>query len=195
MLKVGLTGGIGSGKTTVAHFFEIINIDVYYADDRAKYLLENDPKIIWQIKENFGKIYNSKSLDKKKLAEIIFKNPKKIKIINGIVHPAVKEDFERWCEQFKHKKYILQEAAILFESGFDKFMDLTISVSADKEKRIERVINRDDVTREKIIDRMKHQLTDDERNKLANFVIKNDDKHLIIPQILDIHKKISNYSS
>lgn len=195
MLKIGLTGGIGSGKTTVAKFFEIINVNVYYADDRAKYLMENETKVIQQIKENFGKIYISKKLDRKKLAHIIFKNPEKIKIINSIVHPAVKEDFEKWCEQFKHKKYVVQEAAILFESGFDRFMDLTIAVSADKETRIQRVVNRDGISRQMVIDRMKNQLPDDERNKLANFVIKNDEKHLIIPQILDIHEKICNYSS
>jgi len=195
MLKVGLSGGIGSGKTTVARFFQILGINIYFADERAKFLIDNNKEVIDKIKLYFGQIYTPQGIDKKKLAAIIFTNPEKLETINSIVHPAVRKDFDNWCNQFQNEKYVIQEAAILFESGFYKFMDKTIAVSAEMEERIDRVMKRNGVSKKQVIERINNQISDDERNKLSDFVIKNDNSNLVIPQILKIHQELISYSS
>ena len=194
MLKVGLTGGIGSGKSTVARFFEVLGVDVYYADIKAKFLMNNNPELIKLIIENIGDVYDNGVLNKKKLARIIFSDKRKLEFVNSIVHPFVFKDFEEWTQQMKHKKILVQEAAILFESGAYRMMDKVITVYAPEKIRIERVIKRDKVAEKEVLDRMKKQMNDEEKIKLSDFVVKNYDNFMIIPQVLDIYKKLTNYS-
>ncbi len=194
MLKVGLTGGIGSGKSTVARFFEVLGVDVYYADIKAKFLMNNNPELIKLLIENIGDIYDNGALNKKKLARIIFSDKRKLEFVNSIVHPFVFKDFEEWTQQRKHKKILVQEAAILFESGAYRMMDKVITVYAPEKIRIERVIKRDKVAEKEVLDRMKKQMNDEEKIKLSDFVVKNYDNFMIIPQVLDIYKKLTNYS-
>lgn len=192
MIKVGLTGGIGSGKSTVAKIFEVIGIPVFYADNETKNIINYDKNIISLIKENFGEIYTLQNIiDKKKLADIIFKNPEKLEIINSIVHPAVRKKFINWSNKQK-SKYTLMEAAILFESGTYKILDKTITVFADQKTRIKRVCSRDNIPAEKVIDRIKNQMSDHEKIKLADFVINNNEKDMIIAQVLKIHGQIKS---
>ncbi len=194
MLKVGLTGGIGSGKSTVARFFEVLGVDVYYADIKAKFLMNNNPELIKLIIENIGDVYDNGVLNKKKLARIIFSDKRKLEFVNSIVHPFVFKDFEEWTQQRKHKKILVQEAAILFESGAYRMMDKVITVYAPEKIRIKRVIKRDKLAEKEVLDRMTKQMNDEEKIKLSDFVVKNYDNFMIIPQILDIYKKLTNYS-
>ncbi len=189
MLKIGLTGGIGSGKTTVAKIFELLGINVYYADIRAKKLL-NSFELRPKITKIFGDIYKNGLLDKKKLAEIVFNDKNKLQQLNKIVHPAVERDFELWCKNKIANHYIIKEAAILFESGSHKYLDKIIMVFAPEDVRINRVCKRDNTTREKVIARIKNQWSDEEKIKLSDFVIKNYGNNLVIPQVLAIDKAL-----
>ena len=194
MLKLGLTGGIGSGKTTVAHFFEILGVDVYYADQRAKFLMNTNRDLMKLLDESIGQIYDKGVLNKKKLAQIIFSDSKKLEVVNSIVHPFVFDDFEYWVEQRKDKKIVIQEAAILFESGAYKMMDKIITVYAPQQIRVNRVIKRDNVTEKEVLDRLKKQISDEKKIKLSHFVIKNYNDFMIIPQVLEIYKKLTDNS-
>ncbi len=187
MIKVGLTGGIGSGKSTVAKVFEILKVPVFYADNVGKLLINNDAEVIKSIKKEFEDIYDDDNfIIKKKLANIIFSNPEKLEIINSIVHPAVRKEYLKWCDKNSAKPYSIMEAAILFESGTYKILDKTITVFAPKNTRIKRVCKRDNITAEKVIERMNNQMSEDKKVKLANFVIYNDDNDMILSQILKI---------
>ncbi|OFX88692.1 MAG: dephospho-CoA kinase [Bacteroidetes bacterium GWF2_33_16] len=191
MLKVGVTGGIGSGKTLVCSVFKSIGIPVYNADIEAKKISNTDAETISKVKTAFGDdIYNNKGIDRKKLASIIFTDEDALKKINAIIHPKVRVDFKIWCKQYNHLPYVIQEAAILYESGAYKELDFTINVSASEETRIERVMHRDNTTFEQVKERMKNQLNDQERLRLADFNIINDENSMILPQILEIHKKL-----
>jgi len=191
MLKVGLTGGIGSGKTTVSLIFKTIGIPVFCADDEAKKMYANN-EVQQQIIEIFGKqIYVNNEVDKKLLATKIFNDKTLLNKVNNIIHPAVHKHFELWLKTQK-SVYIIHEAAILFESGFDKFMDKTITVSAPQDVRIQRVIDRDSSSYEQVIKRMENQWSDEKCNAAADFVIKNYANIPILQQVLDIHEKIIN---
>jgi len=191
MLKIGLTGGIGSGKTIISNIFKTLAIPVYNADDRAKILMISNELLLNKLKIEFGEnIIVNGELDRKKLASIVFTSKDKIKRINAIVHPFVKDDFEIWANLHLSYKYIIQEAAILIESGHYKNIDKIICVYAPEELRINRIINRDKITREEIIFRIKNQMDDEEKKKMADFVIYNDDKQLVLPQILSIHNQL-----
>lgn len=193
MHKVGVTGGIGSGKTLVCEVFKRLGIPVYNADNEAKNILNSNTEVRKSIENYFGQdIYQNNSLNKKKLAEIIFKNQEAIQKINSIVHPVVRQNFIDWCKQYEDKTYVIEEAAILFESGAYKELDYTITVFAPEQIRIQRVMVRDKATIEDVKNRMQNQMNDDERVKLANFTIINDGTRMIIPQILEIHSKIVN---
>jgi len=194
MLKIGITGGIGSGKTTVCKVFEAIGIPIYYADDRAKYLMRKDKKLIASITELFGEEAYLKdgNLNRKYLAGIVFENKLMLKKLEALVHPAVHLDGEHWHKKQKKAPYTLREAALLFENGSYKKLDKTITVYAPKKMRISRVMKRDKVTRKAVVARMKNQMLDREKRELANYVIKNDCKHPLIMQVLKIHKKIMN---
>lgn len=193
-ILVGITGGIGSGKSTVAKIFSLLNIPIYYADDRAKWLMGHDPSLKKNIIANFGEesYLPSGELNRVFLAEKVFKNDDKVKVINGLVHPAVKVDFEKWASK-QNSPYVLKEAALLFESGSYKELDYIINVSAPIKLRISRVLWRDP-HRDKhqvhaIIDQ---QLPDELKNSKADFVIKNTDNKLLIPQVLKIHDDLMN---
>jgi len=188
MIKVGLTGGIGSGKSTVAKVFEILKVPIFYADDIAKLLINNDIKVIKSIKNEFGNIYIDNKIDSKKLADIIFSKPEKLKIINSIIHPAVRKQYLQWCDKNSTKPYSIMEAAILFESGTYKILDKTITVFTPQNTRIKRVCKRNNTTPEKVIERINNQMADNEKVKLANFVIYNDDNDMVLSQVLKISK-------
>lgn len=190
MKKVGLTGGIGSGKTTVAKIFETIGTPIYYADIEAKKILNEDDFVIEQIITEFGNIYENKIIDRKKLAQIVFNNPQKLDKLNSIVHPAVLKHFEKWCVLKKDFQYIIEEAAILFESGSYKNMDKIITVFAPQEIRIDRVCLRDNTSRENVVARIKNQMNDKKKIELSHFVVNNFGNNMLISQVLTIHKKL-----
>ena len=194
---IGLTGGIGSGKTTIANYFNEMGVPVYIADDGAKNVMKSED-IIEEIKTSFGEaLFENNILNRAKLAEIVFNDKDKLAELNAIVHPAVKKDFEVWLLQHKSCQYVIYEAAILFESGRYKECDLIITVTAPEEVRIERVLKRDNTTREQVLSRMKMQWNDENRISRSNFVINNDnlknakEEVVKILKILDIKQNQS----
>ncbi len=191
MIKVGITGGIGSGKSTTCRVFSTLGIPVFEADVVAKQLMDSDLIIRKELIRLFGKdVYlPNQTIDRKYLAGIVFNNPSLLAQLNEVIHPAVQRAFEAWCLKQK-SPYILHEAAILFESGFYKIMDKTIAVVADEKERIDRVIKRDKISAEMVIQRINNQWNDEQRVSLADFIISNNDNELIIPQIIEIDKKI-----
>ena len=194
MLKVGITGGIGSGKSTVCKVFSNLGIPVFEADRIAKELMNKSGDIREKLVNLFGaSVYlPDQTVDRKYLAGIVFNDPSLLAQLNAIVHPVVRQTFFDWCDKQK-SPYIIHEAAILFESGFYKMMDKTITVVTFENERIQRVMKRDGLTLELVKERIRNQWTDDERIKLADFVIGNNDNELIIPQIIEIDKKIRAY--
>ena len=192
MLKVGITGGIGSGKTTVCQVFEFLGIPVYYADDRAKWLMNNDPKLTEGVKKLFGKeAYTDEGqLNRKYIAAIVFKDKEKLAKLNQLVHPAVWKDGEDWNKAQKNVPYTLKEAALIFESGGHLQLDQVITVFAPKELRIERVLKRDQTTKGAIEERMSKQMSEEEKINRADFVIFNDGSQSLIHQVMEIHQKL-----
>lgn len=194
VIKVGITGGIGSGKTTVCKMFEDLGVPVYYADDRAKYLMQHEHHLIDQIKKHFGEdVYESCRLNRKLLAERVFNDAQKLALLNSLVHPAVFRDTERWVEDQREKKvpYILKEAALLVETGSYKALDKLIVVTAPLEVRLQRVAERDNARDEEIKARMKNQLPEEDKVALANFVIANDNGlESLRAQVLAIHEQL-----
>lgn len=191
-ITVGITGGIGSGKTTVTKIFSILGIPVYYADDRAKWLMANDDNLINEIKKKFGEesYFDSGDLNRKYLAEAVFADADKTRQINALVHPAVAKDFGDWVGQ-QSSPYILKEAALLFETGSYKHLDKVINVSAPLKIRISRVLMRDSHRSEKQVnDIIDKQLPDEVKNGKSDFVIKNAENKLLIPQVLKIHESL-----
>ena len=185
---IGLTGGIGSGKTTIANYFATMGIPVYIADDAAKKVMQSE-NIVQQIKTTFGdSIFEKEILNRSKLAEIVFNNADKLAQLNAIVHPAVKSDFELWLQENKKYDYVIYEAAILFESGRYKECDIIITVTAPEEIRIERVVKRDNTTREQVLSRMKMQWNDEKRISLSNFVINNSNLKIAKEEVVKILK-------
>ncbi len=193
-LKIGITGGIGSGKTTVSKIFGLLGIPIFEADAEAKKLLDTSPEIKMDLIRHFGKsIYTEGGkIERKKLAHIIFNNEAALKIVNDLVHPAVRTTFENWTEQ-QESPYVIHEAAILFESGFYRIMDFTLLISAPEEQRIARVMQRDGTNKEQVKLRMAKQWSDREKEKLASKVLMNDNTSLLIPQIIEIDKNLKEY--
>ncbi|MBB1194088.1 dephospho-CoA kinase [Flavobacterium sp. SOK18b] len=170
---IGLTGGIGSGKTTIASFFKAAGIPIYIADDAGKKVMQ-DALVLNSIKEVFGNIvFNDGMLDRSELAKIVFSDPEKLQILNKIVHPAIKKDFELWLKQNDKAQYVIYEAAILFESNKYKDCDVIVSVVAPLETRINRVLERDATTRDLVLKRINAQWTDAQRVEKSDFVIEN----------------------
>jgi len=189
MLKIGITGGIGSGKSTICRIFEVMGIPVYYADDRAKWLMNHLPELKAEIIKEFGEeTYNEKGLDRAYLAKIVFKNKERLKALEALVHPQVFKDGERWYKEHSNSPYTLRENALMFETGSYKQMDKTITVFAPVDIRIQRVMARDNTTKEAIEARMSKQMPEDEKLKLADFVIKNDNKTSLIRQVYRLHE-------
>lgn len=185
---IGLTGGIGSGKTTIANFFKEMGVPVYIADDEAKKVMQSE-SIVNEIKTTFGeKLFENDILNRAKLAEIVFNNAADLAKLNAIVHPAVKRDFEFWLLEQKKYQYVVYEAAILFESGRYKECDVIVTVTAPEEIRIERVLKRDNTTREQVLSRMKMQWNDEKRISLSNFVINNSNLKIAKEEVVKILK-------
>jgi dephospho-CoA kinase len=194
MLKVGITGGIGSGKSTVCQVFQTLGIPVFYADQAARYLMENDAVIVDSIKMLFGQdIYQSGILQREKVAATVFKDPDVLQRLNAIVHPATIRYANQWMQK-QQAPYVIKEAAIFFETGSDKEMDVMIGVYAPRKLRILRVMERDDIPQEKILERMSQQMDEEEKMKLCKYTITNDDRTAIIPQVLSIHSKLLHES-
>jgi dephospho-CoA kinase len=190
MLKVGITGGIGSGKSTVCQVFETLGIPVFYADKAARTLTNTDESIIRQLKSLFGDdIYTKGELDRSKVALTVFTDKNILIQLNAIIHPATIEYGRNWMLQ-QSGPYALKEAAIFFETGSNKEMDIMIGVYAPAELRIERTMHRDKVSREKVAERIALQMNEEEKMKLCDFVINNDGNTAVIPQVLNIHKRL-----
>lgn len=191
-LKVGVTGGIGSGKTTVCLIFEQLGIPVYYADERAKYLMLHDEALVNQVKVLFGSqaYLDDGTLNRKMIADIVFRDPKMLEKLNAIVHPVVLNDGEEWHKRQQSVPYTLKESAILFEIGSQVFYDKTIMVYAPKDVRLKRVMQRDGVSKEAVEARMARQMEDERKLQLADFVIVNNGELLILPQVVDIHHQL-----
>ncbi len=191
MIKVGITGGIGSGKTTVCKIFESLDVPVYYADEKAKQLMTSNKKVKQDIIAVFGKeaFYTNGRLNRKYIAEKVFANKQLLTKLNNIVHPAVKLDGDQWFSLQKGK-FALKEAALLIEAGSYKSMDKIIVVTCPLETRIARVMTRDKVTREAVLGRIKNQWSEEEKVKYADFVIINDGKKALIPQVIKVYKKL-----
>jgi dephospho-CoA kinase len=189
---VGITGGIGSGKSTVAKIFSILGIPVYFADDRAKWLMGNDEVLKTQIKKLFGteSYFSDGNLNRTFLAKEVFSNPEKVKAINSLIHPAVGKDFSDWASK-QTTPYVLKEAALIFETGSHEALDHVINVSSPLKVRIARTLMRDPFRSEEQVNQIiNQQLPDEQKNELADFVIKNTDNKLLIPQVLKIHQQL-----
>lgn len=192
MLKIGITGGIGSGKTTICRIFESLNVPVFNADVVAKTIMTSDAALIENIKAAFGQeaYFDNGELDRKFLANIVFNDENQLQILNELVHPATIQAFNDWAKK-QNSIYCLHEAAILFESGADKTCDYSILVSAPEETRIARVMKRDGVLETDVRTRMDKQMPEEAKMKLASFTIQNDDSEAVIPQVLKLHQLFS----
>jgi len=189
---IGLTGGIGSGKTMVAEYFKSLGIPVYIADEEAKKLMTSD-YIINALSNEFGKdILENGIINREKLAQLVFNNPKKLQKLNSIVHPEVKKHFDNWVEKHKNYSFIVKEAAILFESGSYEYCDTIITVTAPLETRIQRVMKRDKTDRESVLKRIENQWTDEQRIAKSNYVIHNLSVESTKKQVDEILKKLKN---
>ena len=188
---IGLTGGIGSGKTTVANLFASLGIPVFNADDAAKQLMQNSPIIKNQLIQQFGdKVYEQGQLNRSYLASIVFADPEKLAILNAIVHPVTIQAALDWAQQ-QTSPYVIKEAALIFESNASEGLDFVIGVTAPLALRIERVMKRDQCTQAEVEKRMQHQISDAIKMKLCDKVIVNDDIQLITPQVMAIHEAFS----
>lgn len=190
MLKIGITGGIGSGKTTVCKIYEVLGIPVFYADHAAKAIMNTDVLLKNDIISGFGEqSYSKKSeLNSKYLSSIVFNNETELDKLNALVHPAVFRAFDIWVSEQIGVPYVIKEAALLFESESHKMCDETVLVVSPEELRIKRILERDGISSEEIRLRMKRQLTDERKQELADHVILNDEKNLLIPQVLALHQ-------
>lgn len=192
-LKIGITGGIGSGKTTVCKIFETLGIPVYYADERAKWLMTNDATLVKEIKGLFGEsAYENGQLNRAFIAQIAFNDPEKLNQLNALVHPAVQRDGNAWQEAQPNVPYTIKEAALLFESGSYLYLNKIIVVTAPLDVRIQRVIHRDHTNRAAVEARIAKQMPEEEKVKRADFIIVNDGATALIPQVLNIHQVLQS---
>ena len=191
MIKLGLTGGIGSGKSTVAKVFQELGVPVYFADIEAKKFLD-EKAVIQKLVQYFGDgILEKARINKAALAAIVFTDEVALAKLNALIHPLLEADFRAWLNQNSEVKYIVKEAAILFEAGFDKSVDKVLTISAPIEQRITRVMNRDGVSRKQVMDRVTKQWSDEQREAKSDYVIVNADSNMILEKILEIHKELS----
>ncbi len=192
MMNIGITGGIGSGKSVVCNIFRQLGIPVYEADSEAKKLYDTESEIIERIKKEISEeVFDKKGkVDKQKLSALVFGDDASLKKLNKIVHPYVIRHFEEWLKLHNMAPYILKEAAILFESGTDKGCDKIITVTAPVELRIQRTMQRDKRSKEEVEQIVEKQWSDDEKIKRSDFVIVNDEQQMVIPQVLEIHAKL-----
>jgi dephospho-CoA kinase len=188
MLKIGLTGGIGSGKTTVAQIFEVLAIPVYYADQAARDLMNQDPELKKQIISAFGpEVYKEGELNRTYLGAMVFADAEKLVLLNEMVHPVTLRDAETWMQNQK-TLYAIKEAALIFEAELEKFFDYIIGVTAPESLRLERVMTRDQTSAENVKRRMQQQMDENEKMSRCDFIVVNDDIQAILPQVLKIHE-------
>ena len=193
MKVIGLTGGIGSGKSSVLEIFKKIGISTYNADESAKDLISSDKKIIYSIKQLFGEdIYNENELNSKLVSKIVFNDKEKLKSLNSIIHPAVAIDFDNFCSKHRDESYIVKEAAIIFETKSENLFDKIIYVKAPKEIRIGRVMQRDKLSRDNVLNRIKNQINETSIIDKCDFVIDNIDFTELEKKVLRIHDALIN---
>lgn len=190
MLKIGITGNIGSGKTTVSKVFEVLGIPVFYADAAAKTIMTDDPQLVADIKKAFGDeaYFADVSLNRKYIADIVFNDDTELAKLNSLTHPAVFRAFDNWVANIKSAPYVIKEAALLFESSSYKMCDYSLLVTAPLELRIERVTQRDNITAAEVKAREAKQFTQEKKRELADYIIENDETQLLIPQVLALHE-------
>ncbi len=189
MLRIGLTGGIGTGKTTVANIFKVLGIPVFDADTVAKQLMENDLQLREQLIAQFGPTcFQEGKLNRAYLASIVFKDPYQLAVLNAMVHPLSLQAAEDWMK-LQSAPYVIKEAALIFEAGAAAGLDLIIGVTAPTALRIQRVMHRDGISREAVLERMDKQIDESIKMRLCDFVIQNDNQHLLITQVLDLHNR------
>lgn len=192
MLKIGLTGGIGSGKTTVAKVFEVLGIPVYYADDAAKRLMNEDEVLQQKIISAFGEAaYTDGILNRQHLSSLVFNTKEKLELLNSLVHPATIADAAVWFSKQK-SPYVIKEAALLFESGTAAGLDFVIGVSAPEPIRMKRVMDRDGVSSDEVKKRMQNQMEEPIKIRLCDFVIHNNEEEMVTPQVLKLHEQLLN---
>lgn len=191
MRIIGITGGIGSGKSTVAHLYETMGYPVYYADIRAKWLMDNDPTIKKSLIDTFGiKVY-PEQLNREALAAIVFEDKKALCKLNDITHPTIERDFDDWCSE-QNSPIVFKEAAVMFESGTDLSVHEVICVVAPHDLRVKRVIARDNMTEEQVNNRIKSQWSDERKMALSQHILKADDEELVIPKAIEILESIKS---
>lgn len=193
MLKLGITGNIGSGKTTVSKIFELLGIPVFYADDEAKKVMTADEALISAIKEAFGSqsYFEDGALNRKYIAGIVFSNAAELARLNAIVHPAVFRAFDHWAIQHVDTTYVIKEAALLFESGSHQLCNYSLLVTAPADLRLQRVMQRDQITLAEAENRNAKQMPEQQKAALADFCISNDETQLVIPQVLQLHQHLT----
>lgn len=196
MLKIGLTGNIGSGKTLVAEVFRTLGVPVFHADEAARNLLSDD-SVINDILDYFGEevLSPERQINRKALAGKVFNDSEKLEFLNALIHPRVRELFDQWCRVQSGKIYVLYEAAILFESGHYREMDRVICVDAPEALRLRRVMMRDGATEAEVRQRMDRQWPDERKTALADYIIRNDETEPVIPQVLNIHRILTSLSN
>ena len=187
---IGLTGGIGSGKSVVAKIFTTLGIPVYNADEEAKHMMQSNPEMKSKLIEQFGSsIYDASGLQKEKLAAIVFNDPYQLQLLNAIVHPVTIQAAKNWAAK-QNSPYVIKEAALIFESGAADGLFKVIGVTAPLSLRIQRVMHRDGVSKEQVEARMQHQISDTIKMRLCNYVIENNNQQMLIPQVLELDKVI-----
>ena len=190
-LTVGITGGIGSGKSLVCEVFELLKVPVYNADSAAKRLMAEDEDLQRQLVDVFGaEVYKEGTLDRAYLADIVFNDKTQLERLNSIVHPAVATDWENWCKAHSESPYVIKEAAILLETGGRENTDFIVLVTAPEEVRVQRVIGRDATNREAVQARMAKQWSDEKKRTFSDAVVINDGNSMVLPQVLEIHQKL-----
>lgn len=188
MLKVGLTGGVGSGKTTVSKIFASLDVPVFYADDIAKKIMNEDTILKQEIINLFGKEAYTESLNRKHIADIVFNDAFKLEQLNALIHPRTIAAANKWMQQ-QTKPYVIKEAALMFEAGASTNLDYVIGVYAPQILRINRVMKRDKFTKEQVLERINNQIDENLKMKLCDFVIVNDEQQAVLPQVINLHKK------
>lgn len=194
-LQIGITGGIGSGKSLVCKIFQSLGVPVYDADSHAKILMTTDGILVDQIKKEFGSLsYDEKGdLNRKLVSEIVFNDEAKLQKLNALVHPRVAYDYDRWLAKYVSKPYVLKEAALLFEAGSFTLLDKIIVVTAPEPMRISRVLKRDlHRSEQEVVKIIRNQMDEEEKLKRADFIVQNNETELVVPQVLKLHERFNS---